>query len=481
MPERQVHHYHHHAGVNDRELPEEFIELLDGLSHEGLDEAGRARLLAMVTEQPHLLAEVSVQLTVSRALMELGRGGEDRFAEITASHIAKIAGEEESAFPQKVVGRIVRRRLVAGLAMAAVIVFLAVLIFRPRTANDRGEEMAVSPPEPPAEVAVLMRLQTGDESGKPVRAGQVFSEERGLMRFEFNNGAIVAIEAPAKFVVVSAKEITLESGRLNAWCPDTAHGFKVRTASGSLTDLGTSFGIRVTPEHSEFVVLDGLVEVEKGSEKIQVTEGNAVQANQSTPLNTLAFAPADFRATWALAYGILSTRGAAVPPDPDLLEKLVDLEDDDNLLVIPEKRNVPFDEPIKAEVLHPGTMPGENPHDMNGTVFILPPEEGKRLSSFIIRYNPVGIVTEEHFKRFSGEVTFDRPVLAIQGLKATLEDGDSMFATGTWSKEGFRGMELSQYFNPPDSVTLSEDRRTVSVVFYTGASTDDVRVILEDN
>jgi hypothetical protein len=39
---------------------------------------------------------------------------------------------------------------------------------------------------------------------------------------------------------------------------------------------------------------------------------------------------------------------------------------------------------------------------------------------------------------------------------------------------------MDQYNNPPDSVALSTDRRTEKVVFYAGASTDEIRVILED-
>jgi hypothetical protein len=50
---------------------------------------------------------------------------------------------------------------------------------------------------------------------------------------------------------------------------------------------------------------------------------------------------------------------------------------------------------------------------------------------------------------------------------------------GKWESK-FRGIELKQINNPPDSVTLSADRRTVKVVFFAGASSDEIRVFLED-
>ena len=151
------------------------------------------------------------------------------------------------------------------------------------------------------------------------------------------------------------------------------------------------------------------------------------------------------------------------------------MEDNENVLVIPEKRNLPFDRPIHAEILEPGTLPGS----ITGDIREVPAVSGKRLSSFLVRYNPVGKTREDDFVKFEVEVTFDRPVHAIACQRQALAQTDRDFATGTWNSE-FRGIELWQIANPPDSVTLSADRRTVKVVFYAGISTDEIRVIVED-
>lgn len=64
--------------------------------------------------------------------------------------------------------------------------------------------------------------------------------------------------------------------------------------------------------------------------------------------------------------------------------------------VIPERRSVPFNCEIQAEITAPGTLPGT----ISGEVRSLEPMAGKRLSSFLIRYNPVGVISGEKFLRF---------------------------------------------------------------------------------
>ncbi|WP_193213601.1 FecR domain-containing protein [Luteolibacter marinus] len=449
------------------DIPDEFIDLIVGLEEGNLDEAGRSRLVEMIREQPELRAAVTEHFAVSRALSEFDRP-DANFAGRTAAHIAKVAAEGEFGFAGKVTRRIIRRRIVKGLAAAAVVA-LALLPFLRDPAPELGPK-----------VAELTRKAADGSYLDPVavHAGEVLEASSGLVRLNFENGAVVAIGAPAKFTVVSPMEITLESGRMNGWCPEAAHGFTVRTASATLTDRGTSFGITATEDgHSEFMVLDGLVEVQKGREMINLAEGAAIKSGVSDRLKVVAFDPSEFKSTWPLSLGILSVRGAVIAADPDVSENLLKQEDDDHVLVIPEVRERAFTRPLRAEIIAPGTLPG----DIDGKVHVLKPDPTKRLSSFVMRYNPVGSFLEDRFLRFEGEVTFDRKVLAIACQGPQLAHGDAAFSTtGKWPGI-YRGIELEQKLNPPDQVTLSEDRRTVKVVFYAGQSTDDIRVILEDN
>ena len=444
------------------ETPDELIDLLERLAEGELDEGGRARLVEMVRERPELRDVVREHFVMSRALSQFHRV-EPAFAEKTAAHVAKIAAESEFGFARKITKRIVRRRVAKALAAAAVVALAALPFLHTRTGPQAG---------------TLVRRDSGNGtvSTRPLYAGEKIAETSGLIRLDFENGAVVAIEGPAKLTVVSAMEITLDAGRLNAWCPETAHGFKVQTRSASLTDLGTSFGVNADASgKSEFVVLDGAVEVKKGEEKLRLGQGDAVEATKKDNLKTVAFDASGFKNTWPLAQGILATRGAVVPADPDIPEKVAQMESDDHVLVIPERRAVPFKLPLKVNIVDAGTLPDTIP----SRIYILQPEAGKHLSSFLIRYDPVGTFPEDYFIRFEGEVTFDRPVKAIATRRDCLEASDATFSLGKWDST-FRGIELKQFNKIPDSVTLTEDRRTVKVVFYAGASTDEIRVILED-
>lgn len=445
-------------------LPSETIDLIERLLEDTLDDAGHRKLLELIEENPALLERINGQFKMSTAL-ELTARQDDDFSRRTAEHVMKIAEEGEFEFARRVERRISRGRFLKGLAAAAVLALGALFLLSNQA--PKGER-----------VALLLRMNHDNEviSSKPIHTGTVIEEAGGLVRLDFKNGAVIAVEGPMRLEVLSGTEIQLDSGRLNGWCPDTAHGFKVHTKSAALTDLGTSFGITTTRDgKSEFMVLDGLVEVVKGDDKIRLEEGAAIKSSMNEEMRAVAFDPSAFKKTWSFSNGILSTRGAVIPAPPDTAEKLALLENDEHILVIPERRSVPFVHDIQAEIIRPGTLPG----DIEGDVKTLVPVAGKRLSSFLIRYNPVGVISEESFIRFEGEVTFDRPVLAISCMPGALAYGDPIFSTTTWP-DPLRGIELSQRLNPPDSVTLTPDRRTVKLIFYAGASTDDVRVILED-
>lgn len=444
------------------EIPDEFIELLEALSEERLDEAGRARLVAMTAESPQLRSTLREHLALNRALGQLDR--EDRrFAERTAAHVMKTASEGDFAFAEKVKQRILRRRAVKILAAAAVLA-LAALPFLPKK----------------QEVATLVRMDSAGKvlSRTPVKEGAKFDEKNGFLRFDFGNGAIVAVEAPAKLVVTSGMEIKLESGRLNAWCPEPAHGFKVRTASADLTDLGTSFGVSASADgQSNFVVLDGSVEVEKGAQKMRLEQGAAATSSmQKADLTEIAFDASAFKDTWRLASGILSTSGSVIPVSPDIPEKVALMEDSEYVLVIPERRQVVVDRDLKAEITGPGSFPGA----FDRTPDPFQPAEGKKMRSILLRYDPVGTSAKDEFIRLEGEVTFDRPVVAIACHLVSLRKSDALFATGSWAHT-YRGIEIEQDNGKPDTVTLSEDRRTVKILFYAGASTDEVRVFFEED
>lgn len=84
--------------------------------------------------------------------------------------------------------------------------------------------------------------------------------ESGTVQLELFSGVTVVLEGAARFEVLSPMEMTVDRGRVHALVPEPARGFRVRTSSGEIVDLGTEFSVDVTPDHADFRVLDGEVE-----------------------------------------------------------------------------------------------------------------------------------------------------------------------------------------------------------------------------
>jgi hypothetical protein len=460
--------------------PSAFGPLFEQLLEGNIDDVSRARLIALMEADPALRAEVARQLVISDALKNLSANEDgEQFVELVTEHAFHLGNEGADDFTQRVMNQIpmsqpARRRRPGLLAAAALIGLCAVATFM----IFRGGHGAGDP--------TLATLRYVNDDGsifstQEIAQGYKHQLDDGLLRLDFTNGAVVAIEGPANFEIVSGMVMKLGSGKLNAWCPETAHGFQVLTSKATVTDLGTSFGINAAADGSaNFVVLDGLIEVSDSGGAHRLIEGKAMESG-ATGLKTVAFKADAFTRTWPLASGILSARGSVKPAPPGTADQLATLEDSEAVLVIPEKRSVPFNKPIVAELAGPGEISVDHmPVEQK-----LEARPGTRLRSFLIRYNPVGTL-DEFSPRFEGEVTFDRPVLAICAQGPALEASDPMFATGSWGlpmterERQYRGIDLDKS-SPTDLVQLSEDRQTVRIVFNAGISTDDLRVIVEED
>jgi hypothetical protein len=67
----------------------------------------------------------------------------------------------------------------------------------------------------------------------------------GLVKIEFDYGAEVIIEGPARFELEDTDKMLLHTGRLYAVVPGEATGFIVETPYSTVIDLGTEFGVKV--------------------------------------------------------------------------------------------------------------------------------------------------------------------------------------------------------------------------------------------
>lgn len=155
-------------------------------------------------------------------------------------------------------GRTLRWALVAAAAA------LVVAGLWSRQAWRSGENMGATSNA----VAMLNRVvdaRWGQQSaaprlGAPLEAGWIRIES-GLAQIVFYSGARVAIEGPTDLEIISPSEASCRSGRLTAEVPAQAHGFRINTPQGEVTDLGTTFGLEVRENATELHVFQGSVRV----------------------------------------------------------------------------------------------------------------------------------------------------------------------------------------------------------------------------
>ena len=96
-------------------------------------------------------------------------------------------------------------------------------------------------------------------SGSPLPRGELHLTS-GLVELRSEKGAVVVIEAPARFHWPASERLVLSAGRASAEVPRTAVGFTIETPEAELQDLGTRFGVDVSPQgESRLHVLEGEV------------------------------------------------------------------------------------------------------------------------------------------------------------------------------------------------------------------------------
>jgi hypothetical protein len=165
---------------------------------------------------------------------------------------------------------------------------------------------APAPEESPDQgVAVLTRaagVEWAKASENPVPGSPLppgwLRLKAGMLNVEFYSGARLLIEGPAEVQVISATEAFCRSGRVNAYVPEQAHGFKLGSPQVDVVDLGTAFGVNVPAAGAtEVHVFTGKIELTRVGGQVtnrEVTEGNALTVNPAGKVSSIKAAPADF-------------------------------------------------------------------------------------------------------------------------------------------------------------------------------------------
>jgi hypothetical protein len=192
------------------------------------------------------------------------------------------------------------RRLLAAAVLLVAVGLVGVLLV------PRGPR-----PVPAAPVAVLVDSRDAvweNDQILPTEAGAQLPPGRlklkaGVARVRFQSGAVVRLEGPADFGLVTVNRGALARGRLTARAPEQARGFTVAAPGAVVRDLGTEFGMRVDETGStEVLVFAGQVEAALGgaggpaSPPVRLTRDSAVRLDptgrtiRKVPFDAEAFA-----------------------------------------------------------------------------------------------------------------------------------------------------------------------------------------------
>ena len=308
--------------------------------------------------------------------------------------------------------------------------------------------------------------------------------ETGLARLDFCNGATVTLQGPAEFEIVSPDRTVLTSGILTASVPDSAVGFKVLTPAMDVVDLGTAFGVSVGGDgETDVCVFEGEVEVSRTDSKNTpqlVREGSAVRSSpKAESIDSVAYATMRYEKAWPVTSGVLQATGLMqfVSPGPDFVPGRI--EDSDRILVFRECSRVILKSDLEVDVTEPGQYVRVGRRNKQSI------DAGQVIGSYLLQLNPIGefFRNETDGARVIGQITFNRPILGLIGGTAQLISTDELLGhpRGNYGNTR-RGIEPARPDDQPDSgrdnVTLSIDRRTLSLDLSASSAVDQIRVIV---
>ncbi len=101
------------------------------------------------------------------------------------------------------------------------------------------------------------------QAWSPLVPGDQLQFDQGKIELSMESGVQIIIEGPADFELLSAQAAIARGGKLVARVSPGAIGFQVRTPHARVIDLGTAFGIAVTPGvRTDVVVYEGAIDLE---------------------------------------------------------------------------------------------------------------------------------------------------------------------------------------------------------------------------
>lgn len=306
--------------------------------------------------------------------------------------------------------------------------------------------------------------------------------KEGFAELELASGARVILDGACRFEITSTNSINLHSGQLTAHVQPQAAGFRINTPLGSVEDLGTAFGLKLSPSNGlETVVFDGEVLLRtQGSDRGHKSVPVLIRSNQIGGIGRdgqlVAVRPAKYRdsahyiTSWSDVDLIPQIEGAA-EFQRELPKSLAQgTFESRRINIFLERKDLLLQQPLKMDITRPGTYDVGNPLS-SGTI-----AAGRRVDVYLVHFdqppNDNSLTTTT--------LHFGRPILGLHVVGTSLNNGDMLLGSPFVSYGcggDYRGVEISP-LNSGDTVEWSEDRQSLKLSLH-APNIDEIRIIIE--
>jgi hypothetical protein len=293
--------------------PEELEQCIARAADGTLTNEESVRLAAVCRADPEALKRLAAHLITERLIPAVERDPDGRIAAQEALlrlEQERIAAVTEPSFIPRVTKGVGRRVWSPRLALAATVLLLAglaIVFLNKRTLERKkapftadgpiSERVATATP-----MAVLNRaveVQWSDSENAPTAGAMLTAGwvriRSGVLQLEFLGGARLLVEGPAELRLDSNSSALLKTGKASAYVPESARGFTLNTPDMKVVDLGTSFGVEVSPgRDSEVHVFNGWVSVQPADLVPRKLEGGHAVRLVNGELQDIAASPAKF-------------------------------------------------------------------------------------------------------------------------------------------------------------------------------------------
>ncbi len=125
-----------------------------------------------------------------------------------------------------------------------------------------------------------------------LEVGHSLALDRGQVELVFDTGVEVVARGPCRIRITSASSIYADEGSILARVGKTGRGFRIDTPTSQLLDLGTKFGVDISPSGiTDVAVFDGMVDLTSDHSGLdhpdRLFQGDAVQVLNSGQTNRL--------------------------------------------------------------------------------------------------------------------------------------------------------------------------------------------------